>query len=163
MFCALLDDERGGRFRIHPVASDEELTRKQMYLPDTNVLITRFLAAQGVGEVSDFMPVAFYPYDHPRQLVRRVKTVRGAIHYNVRFEPRFDYARADHTVEQRDGELLFASKGHDGTVLRLRTDVPLTITDDGAAVADLRAARRRDRRVRARGGRARDAEPVGCT
>src|SRR5574341_2661406 len=71
VFCALLDDARGGRFRIHPCI-DEDLTLKQMYLPDTNVLITRFLAAEGVGEVSDFMPVGFFPHDHPRQLVRRV-------------------------------------------------------------------------------------------
>ena len=135
VFCALLDDEKGGRFRIHPCI-EEGLTRKQMYLPDTNVLITRFLAAEGVGEVSDFMPVGFYPHDHPRQLVRRVKTVRGSIRYDVRFEPRFDYARVDHTVEQRDGEIIFASKGEDGTVLRLRTDVPLTITPDGAATTE---------------------------
>jgi GH15 family glucan-1,4-alpha-glucosidase len=133
VFCALLDDEKGGRFSIRPTLDDG--AHRQMYLPDTNILITRFLATEGVGEVSDFMPVALYPHDHPRQLVRRVKTVRGDVHYELRFEPRFDYGRADHTVEQRDGELIFASKGDDGTVLRLRTQVPVTITADGAAVA----------------------------
>jgi GH15 family glucan-1,4-alpha-glucosidase len=134
IFCALLDDERGGRFSIHP-RFDDDLTRKQLYLPDTNVLITRFLASAGVGEISDFMPIGIYPYDHPRQLVRRVKTVRGTVRYDVTFEPRFDYARAEHKVEVRDGEVLFASSGADGTALRLRTDVPMTITGDGAAIA----------------------------
>jgi len=133
VFCALLDDERGGRFSIRPTLDGG--THKQMYLPDTNILITRFLADEGVGEVSDFMPVGFHPHDHPRQLVRRVKTVRGDVRYELVFRPRFDYGRADHSIEQRDGELVFASKGPDATVLRLRTTVPVTITGDGAAVA----------------------------
>jgi len=133
IFCAILDDAKGGRFRIQPVLDDEN--RKQMYLPDTNVLITRFLGAEGVGEVSDFMPVTFYPHDHPRQLVRRAKTVRGFVRFEMLFNPRFDYARAEHTVDQRDGELIFSSKGPDATTLRLRSDVPVTITGDGAAVA----------------------------
>ena len=30
---------------------------KQLYFPDTNVLITRFLDADGVCEVQDFMPI----------------------------------------------------------------------------------------------------------
>ena len=34
-----------------------EWQRKQLYFPDTNVLITRFLDPDGVGEVQDFMPI----------------------------------------------------------------------------------------------------------
>jgi len=138
IFAGLLDREKGGHFCIQPAL---DATRKQMYLPDTNVLITRFLAAEGVAEVSDFMPVGFHPHDHPRVLVRRVKTVRGNVRFDLEFNPRFDYARADHTVEQRDGELIFASKGADGVVIRLRTQVPLTVNGDGSASAsfELRA------------------------
>jgi GH15 family glucan-1,4-alpha-glucosidase len=132
IFAALLDSEKGGRFSIAPCL---EATHKQLYLPDTNVLITRFLAAEGVGEVSDFMPVGFAPHDHPRVLVRRVKCVRGRVEFDLRFDPRFDYGRADHTVEERDDELIFASKGADGTTLRLRTEIPLTVGSDGAATA----------------------------
>ena len=132
IFAALLDKERGGRFSIQPCF---EATRKQLYLPDTNVLITRFLAAEGVAEVSDFMPCAFHPHDHPRVLIRRVKTVRGNVRIDVRFDPRFDYGRAEHSIEQRDGELVFASKGADGTAVRLRTEVPLTVNPDGSASA----------------------------
>src|SRR3954453_12810245 len=54
VFAAILDDEKGGRFRISAV--DEHVTYKQLYWPDTNVLITRFLSAAGVGEIEDFMP-----------------------------------------------------------------------------------------------------------
>jgi len=137
IFCGLLDRERGGRFSISPCL---EGARKQLYLPDTNVLITRFLAAEGVAEVSDFMPVGFHPYDHPRVLVRRVKTVRGNVRFDLHFEPRFDYGRAEHTVEQRDGEVIFASKGPDGIAVRLRTAVPLTIDANGAAIATFELA-----------------------
>src|SRR5215831_12926083 len=55
VFAALLDAERGGRFQIAPLLA--RATRKQLYLPDTNVLLTRFLDADGVAELSDFMPV----------------------------------------------------------------------------------------------------------
>ncbi|MEX1145243.1 MAG: glycoside hydrolase family 15 protein [Acidimicrobiia bacterium] len=138
IFCGLLDRERGGRFSISPCLDG---ARKQLYLPDTNVLITRFLAAEGVAEVSDFMPIGIHPHDHPRILVRRVKTVRGNVSFDLHFGPRFDYARAEHTVEQRDGEVVFTSKGADGTAVRLRTAVPVTIDANGAAVArfELRA------------------------
>ncbi len=135
VFCALLDDERGGRFSIRPAV--EGVTNRQMYLPDTNILITRFLSDEGLGEVADFMPVDAAGATDPsaRRLVRRVKTVRGVVRYDLRFEPRFDYARAEHTIDERDGELVFASKGDDGTVLRLRSDVAVTVTGDGAATA----------------------------
>jgi GH15 family glucan-1,4-alpha-glucosidase len=137
IFCALLDRENGGRFAIQPVLEDG--TRKQLYLPDSNVLLTRFLAGGGVAEISDFMPIGVFPQDHPRVLVRRVKTVRGVVRFDVEFAPRFDYARADHTVEHhehRNGdEWIFASKGPDAAAVRLRTKVPMRVDADGAARA----------------------------
>ena len=65
VFAAILDADRGGLFRIGP--DGDGWTSKQLYLPDTNVLITRFLMADGVGEVQDFMVPA-----HPGRLIRRV-------------------------------------------------------------------------------------------
>src|SRR5947209_16145358 len=53
VFAAILDDEKGGHFRIAP---DVEVKTKQIYWSETNVLITRFLAPDGVGEVIDYMP-----------------------------------------------------------------------------------------------------------
>ena len=55
VFGAILDADRGGLFRISPDC--EGWSSKQLYLPDTNVLITRFLMPDGVGEVQDFMPL----------------------------------------------------------------------------------------------------------
>ncbi len=131
VFAALLDDQRGGHFELAPVLSDAR--QKQIYLPDTNVLISRFLSDEGVAEVYDFMPLE--EAGHAHTLVRRLKCVRGAVHFRMVCEPRFDYARASHTVEQRDGEVLFISDGSDRTVLRLRTPVPVSI-QNGAAVAE---------------------------
>src|SRR4051794_7007979 len=56
VFAALLDDARGGCFAIAPLGTG--YTTKQLYLPDSNVLVTRFLSPDGVGEITDFMPVA---------------------------------------------------------------------------------------------------------
>ena len=49
VFAALLDADRGGRFQIAPIL--DRATRRQLYLPDTNVLLTRFLHGDGVAEV----------------------------------------------------------------------------------------------------------------
>ena len=54
VFGAILDAECGGRYRI---AAAARATTKQLYFPDTNVLVTRFLTEGGVGEVQDFMPL----------------------------------------------------------------------------------------------------------
>src|ERR1700749_1644946 len=56
VFASLLDADKGGYFGIAPQTPD--YTSRQLYLPDTAMLITRFLTEEGVGEVTDFMPVA---------------------------------------------------------------------------------------------------------
>src|SRR3954466_10647181 len=76
VFGALLDDAKGGRFQI---AADGGVV-KQLYWPDTNVLITRFLSEQGVGEIYDFMPAGSEVEARWQdQLVRRVRVVRGSV------------------------------------------------------------------------------------
>jgi GH15 family glucan-1,4-alpha-glucosidase len=97
VFGALLDDERGGRFRIRPAGT--EYTTKQMYLPDSAVLLTRFFTAQGVGQVVDFMPQAGGTATDHHRLVRMVHCVRGRMAFEVELAPRFDYGRRPHEVE----------------------------------------------------------------
>jgi GH15 family glucan-1,4-alpha-glucosidase len=131
VFAALLDDEKGGRFQLAPLNTDAR--QKQSYMPDSNVLLTRFLAEEGLAEVSDFMPIEELGHQH--DLVRRAKVVRGCMRFRMVCEPRFDYARAPHRVERRHDHVLFISEGADGTVLRLRSEVPLRL-ENGAAVAE---------------------------
>ena len=90
VFAALLDEEKGGSFSISPSLTGAR--PRQMYLPDTNVLLTRFLSADGVAEISDYMAVEAGETGH--DLVRRAKTVRGEVRYRMVCAPRFDYARA---------------------------------------------------------------------
>ncbi len=131
VFAALLDEHQGGHFQIAPVVADE-FRRKQIYLPDTNILLTRFLAGEGVAEVSDFMPLEHL--GHGSTVVRRVKAVRGEMRIRMVCAPRFDYARAHHTVQRRNGVVQFVSQGSDGVALRLRSTVPLRV-EEGAATA----------------------------
>jgi GH15 family glucan-1,4-alpha-glucosidase len=133
VFAALLDHQKGGHFKVAPVLEDAR--HKQMYLPDSNILITRFLSREGVAEVSDFMPVEKTGHDLAHNLVRRAKMVRGEVHFRMVCEPRFDCARAPHRVEQRDGEIVFVSQGPDKTALRLRTPIPVRV-ENGAIDAD---------------------------
>jgi GH15 family glucan-1,4-alpha-glucosidase len=77
VFGSLLDRERGGHFRI--AAEGDDVVVRQLYFPDTAILVTRFMTPGGVGEVLDFMPV-----EDPQQatdrhrLVRVVRCVRGS-------------------------------------------------------------------------------------
>ena len=101
VFAALLDHDKGGHFQIVPLL--EQAKQKQLYLLDSNILLTRFLAPEGVAEISDFMPVSVRPpgageEDIPTQLIRRVKTVRGEILYRIVCAPRFQYGQLAHTV-----------------------------------------------------------------
>src|SRR5262245_64840768 len=75
IFAAMLDSETGGRFELAPIG--HEWRNKQLYLPDSNILLTRFLANYAVAEVSDFMPIT--ELGHAHDLVRRAKTVRGEV------------------------------------------------------------------------------------
>src|SRR3954451_848629 len=108
VFASILDAERGGCYRISPAVATS--TTRQLYFPDTNVLITRFLTEQGVGEVQDFMPVGqMLAGEHRQRLVRRVIAVRGTMRFALDVAPRFDYGRAAHQVERHAHGVLFRS------------------------------------------------------
>jgi GH15 family glucan-1,4-alpha-glucosidase len=100
VFGAILDKHRGGRYRIAPTLGIG--TVKQLYFPDTNVLITRFLTPVGVGELQDFMPVGMR-----QRLIRRVLCVRGEMTFRVEVDPRFDYGREEHDVVIQEHGVLF--------------------------------------------------------
>ncbi|MDP9474318.1 MAG: glycoside hydrolase family 15 protein [Actinomycetota bacterium] len=131
VFAAILDDEKGGRFKIAPSA--EGVARKQLYWPDTNVLITRFFTPGGVGEIIDYMPVGMPENGHGyHQLVRRVRVVRGEMSFRMECSPAFDYAREEHETEVTEEGACFRSPG---LSLGLATRVPLE-ENAGSAVAE---------------------------
>ncbi|MFG2290699.1 glycoside hydrolase family 15 protein [Streptomyces sp. NPDC048595] len=122
VFAAILDADRGGAFDLAP---DVPARTKQFYFPDTNILITRFFADNGVGEVQDFMPIVGDSREAGRhRLIRRVLCVRGSLPFTVRVAPRFDYGRQAHTVSTRQGQTVFASPD---LSLALTSTVPVQI------------------------------------
>lgn len=136
VFAALLDTERGGFFSIAPQL--ENIRFKQLYLPDTNVLLTRYLSNDAIVELIDFMPVdqsgaSESSYSH--QIIRKVKVVKGPVRLKVRCAPRFDYGRRAHEACQRDHGICFRPEGNDLPSLALHATVPLEI-ESGDAVAD---------------------------
>jgi GH15 family glucan-1,4-alpha-glucosidase len=123
LFAAILDADIGGNFRIAPAVP---CSSKQLYLPDTAVLLTRFFSPGGVAEVTDFMPIGL----DPCALVRRVNVVRGAVEFLMWCRPAFDYARHHHRVEMvRPGLARFVAEN--GSASELSSSLPLTL--DGPA------------------------------
>ena len=114
VFAAILDDERGGRFKIAPVSGG--VTRKQLYWPDTNILVTRFFAPHGVAEITDYMPIhASTNGGAGHQLIRRVEVVRGEMAFRMECSPAFDYARDGHeTAIGAEGAGLHSPRGGRG-------------------------------------------------
>ena len=134
LFGAILDDRIGGSFRIAPVAA--EAARKQMYWPETNVLITRFLLADGVVEVIDYMPVGLRKDDPGfRQLVRRVEAVRGSVPVRVECRPAFNYGRDAHDTELTTHGAVFSGPG---LTVELTTRHKLEQLDRGGVGATVR-------------------------
>lgn len=132
VFAALLDDKKGGRFLLCP--KKQEAKQKQIYLTDSNILLTRFLFEDGVAEVSDFMPVE--DGDHAHDLVRRAKSIKGAMTFQMVCEPAFDYGRCGHTIEARGkGEILLIPDHKHIPALRFRCSVPYQI-ENGAITAE---------------------------
>jgi GH15 family glucan-1,4-alpha-glucosidase len=127
VFGAILDKQKGGFYRIAPVVDD--WVPKQLYLPDTNVLITRFLTPAGVGEVQDFMPITGGASEHRHRLIRRVLGVRGEMRFRVDVQPRFDYGREGHETIFHEAGVLFRSPE---LSLALETRVPMDFAQDGA-------------------------------
>ena len=128
VFCSILDDEKGGHFSLRPA----EYTRsQQLYLPDTNVLLTRFFSPEGLAETLDFMPIQTRPGERHR-LVRNVRVIRGRVDFLVECLPAFDYARCGHTVSVGKSGSVFSS---DGGCLGLTSNVRLEEWAKGAAGA----------------------------
>jgi len=108
VFASLLDAKGGGRFRIAPEGADHVV--KQLYFPDSAILVTRFMSEAGVGELVDFMPVT--PGGRAterRRIVRIVRVVRGRMRFVLECDPRFDYGRHPHEVEVTPDGALFRS------------------------------------------------------
>lgn len=133
IFGALLDETKGGTWRIAPIGA---ATTEQRYLPGTNILVTTFrLSAGGVVEVTDLMPVGPARV-HGTEVFRRIQCSRGAVEVGVTFEPRFDYAQRPTQLHQRAAGVLATDADNDVATVASSTDVKWEL-QDARAVAHL--------------------------
>ncbi|KAI0642834.1 glycoside hydrolase family 15 protein [Trametes meyenii] len=99
IFARILDKDKGGHFSITPTTP---FTTKQSYLPNSNILQTKYLNEQGVATVTDFLPRQ--PSSATTRpllawLIRRVEVIRGTMSLRVECAPAFNYARSAHTTD----------------------------------------------------------------
>ncbi|PWT97247.1 MAG: glucoamylase [Terriglobia bacterium] len=130
VFGAILDENKGGCFRLCSTGGEV----KQIYLPNTNVLVTRFLSEEGMAEVIDFMAVGRESGGETeqqwRQLVRIAKAIRGPAKFLLECRPAFDYGRARAEVHLDAGgcSALFSSGAQE---FALKSAYPLRRQADG--------------------------------
>ncbi len=129
IFCSLLDTPEAGIFQLAPDLPDAR--REQIYLPDTNVLQTRWLSEHAVVEITDLLPIGD-DVDALPLLMRRVRVVSGSATFNLRCAVRHDYGRADTQAEMDAKDVTFHATGQPS--IRLASDQALQI-DAQAAVA----------------------------
>lgn len=129
VFAALLDPEKGGAFELMPQI--EGARRLQMYIPESNVLLTPWLGTSNSAEITDFMPLPKSP-DEPSSLIRRVTVTRGKVTFKLKCWPRFDYARNTPKMKTGKGHVFFHC---DDFTLRLSGAVDFH-TQHGAAIAE---------------------------
>ncbi|MEU2284934.1 glycoside hydrolase family 15 protein [Streptomyces sp. NPDC013178] len=118
VFGALLDKDEGGHCTVRP--AHETYATKQLYFPDTAILVTRFMTEVGAGEVVDFMPVTGTTATPRHRLVRMVRCVRGSMTFEVAIAPRFDYGRKPHELRVTEQGAVFVSDELELTVHAIR-------------------------------------------
>lgn len=127
VFAAILDARKGGHFKISPTI--EKVTHKQFYWPETNVLVTRFLASCGVGDIIDFMPVGKSIRERGYHwLVRQVRGLRCSMTFRLECYPAFNYARDNHQTTLTSSGACFDSPR---ISLGLFTEIPLQQDERG--------------------------------
>jgi GH15 family glucan-1,4-alpha-glucosidase len=128
IFASILDKDIGGNFSIEPIL--EDISFKQIYIPETAILLTRFFSDDGIAELTDFMPITNGNYNCT--LIRKIKTIRGKINYRMHCKPGFNYASEKHRVEKINNSLVFIADS--GNSFTLTASVPLKIKEhDGYA------------------------------
>ncbi len=136
LFAALVDPQRGGAFQLAPVLEDARM--RQTYLPDTNVLSTRWLAPMASAEVLDLMVVSDGLDPDPPRLVRRVRATRGVVRMRMRCRPRYGYGLRDATVGAREDGVCFVGQKDDPALRLLGTHA--IEAGDGEATAEFTLA-----------------------
>ena len=136
IFAALLDRDRGGHWRISPKAP---ATIERQYIPNSNVLETRFATDSGSAILTDVMPGVSHAVsidvpipDH--EIIRRVQCIQGELEFEIEFSPMADYGKHKLQIADRGklGLRILAGRG----AYWLRSSVALFVSD-GVARAQI--------------------------
>ncbi|WP_246333088.1 glycoside hydrolase family 15 protein [Aureimonas mangrovi] len=124
LFASLLDEEKGGEFRLWMDADQAKL--KQIYLPDTNILLNRFLTDGQIGEVTEFMPL-----DGSGRIIRRARAIVGSVDFLLKITPAPDYARQTPRYDPVDGGGVKVSWGDGDDAVYFYASAPVEIGENG--------------------------------
>lgn len=126
IFASLLDDKKGGSFKISPVEKD--YNTKQIYISDTNILVTQFLSNKGIVEITDFMPVEQINKGHV--LIRKVSAVNEENMFNMKCSPRFNYARSNTEIKRERNDIIFSCEDEkDDISIRLISNTKMEVVE----------------------------------
>lgn len=128
LFGSLLDKDRGGHFQVRPDHDDFSSTQK--YIPNTNILTTEFLTADGAYRVTDFAPRfrTVGRFARPNMLCRKVEPLSGSPKIRIRCTPKGGYGSTQPEVSVTSDSIQY--EGLEKPV-GLYTDVPFTyITEE---------------------------------
>jgi GH15 family glucan-1,4-alpha-glucosidase len=123
-FGRLLDWDRGGHCAVTPTGS---LESQREYLDDTLVLRTRF-TGEGEARLTD----CFTLQTDEREIVRVIEGVRGAVEFEVRVAPVFDYGGVRPWIRRHGERLYSATGGDDGLLIWCERELE---TEDAHALA----------------------------
>ena len=131
VFASLLDQTRGGRFRIRPIGC---FRARRRYCGATAVLETTFETATGSARLTDAMSIAADVAGlHPlRELLRIIEGLEGEVAFEVLWSPRPNYARAVPNIRSR-GQLGWVCAWSDELFL-LRCETSLTSVPEAGAI-----------------------------
>lgn len=130
VFGALLDEVRGGRWRIAARGATEH---SQRYIAGTNVLQTVHRVSRSTEVViTDFAPVA-QARGSTFELHRVVQCLGGAADIDILFAPRFAYATRRTSIRQRAFGWLASDAQRDVATLSATSGIDWTAQDDTLA------------------------------
>ncbi len=126
VFGKILDDEKGGAFRIE---CDDSYEITQKYLTKTAILLTRFDNGIDAFQLLDFMPR--YQKDNgvyyaPPEITRLVKLIKGNPTFKVLYDPQLEYAQGQTQNYVKDDFIISVVDDERYDTLTLYTDLNKT-------------------------------------
>lgn len=123
VFARILDKQKGGSFGF---VLPQDCVCSQEYLAGTNILVTRFSCPEWAFESVDFMPryrTSESEYFIPPEVYRLLRPLRGKPRFQIRFEPRMDYARSAAAFTRLEDFLLCSSLSDDSENVYLYSSI----------------------------------------